>query len=36
MIEWRRRCFLSNFLTETLFTIRNVLIKPSADYRKLS
>jgi hypothetical protein len=32
MIEWRRRGFLS----ETLFTIQIVLIKPVAGNRKLS
>jgi hypothetical protein len=36
MIEWRRRCFLSGFLAETLFTIQVVLTKLVAGNRKLS
>ena len=35
MIEWRRRCFLPDFLAGTSFTIRIVLIKQTADNRKL-
>jgi len=35
MIEWRRRCLLSGFLPEALFTIQIVLIKPTVGIRKL-
>ena len=35
MIEWRRRCFLPDFLAEVAFTIRIVLIRATTANRKL-